>query len=60
MVLGGLGVVVRSRRYNGETVMIYIFTHSYPYARRGEVFLNDEKREVQTMGLADEVRFVPL
>lgn len=40
--------------------MIYIFTHSYPYARRGEVFLNDEMRAVQTMGLADEVRFVPL
>lgn len=40
--------------------MIYIFTHSYPYARRGEVFLNGEMRAVQAMGLADRVRFVPL
>lgn len=40
--------------------MIYIFTHSYPYARRGEVFLNDEMRVVQTMGLSGQVCFVPL
>lgn len=40
--------------------MIYIFTHSYPYARRGEVFLSAEMRAVQTMGLADRIRFVPL
>ncbi|MDE5736439.1 MAG: hypothetical protein K2H65_05135, partial [Bacteroidales bacterium] len=40
--------------------MIYIFTHSYPYARRGEVFLNGEMRAVQAMDLADHIRFVPL
>lgn len=40
--------------------MIYIFTHSYPYARRGEVFLNDEMRAVRALGLTDRICFVPL
>lgn len=40
--------------------MVYIFTHSYPYACRGEVFLSGEMLAVQAMGLTDRIRFVPL
>ena len=40
--------------------MIYLFTHSYPYARRGEVFLHDEMLSARALGLADRIRFVPL
>ena len=40
--------------------MIYIFTHSYPYTRCGEVFLGSEIRFAQAMGLADSICLVPL
>lgn len=40
--------------------MIYLFTHSYPYARRGEVFLRDEMLSARALGLGGRIRFVPL
>lgn len=40
--------------------MIYILTHSFPYARRGEVFLRDEMRVLADLKKLDNVRFVPL